>query len=108
VGVWHIWAAATPENVQPVIDIVKDNVRVARATVLEEADLDEAKAYIRGTSRLGLESSISQAQRLADGVVLGRYESLDEYLGRVQAVSAEDVRTVARKYLAEGRHVRLV
>jgi predicted Zn-dependent peptidase len=99
VGVWQIWAAATPENVQPVIDIVKDNVRVVRSTVLEEADLDEAKAYIRGTSRLGLESSISQAQRLADGVVLGRYESLDEYLGRVQAVSAEDVRTVARKYL---------
>jgi predicted Zn-dependent peptidase len=99
VGVWQIWAAATPENIQPVIDIVKDNVRVLRSTQIEEADLEEAKAYIRGSSRLGLESSISQAQRLADGVVLGRYEPLEEYLSRIQAVTANEVGAVARKYL---------
>jgi predicted Zn-dependent peptidase len=99
VGVWQIWAGAGPENIQPLIDIVKDQVRVLRSTPLGEAELDEAKAYIRGSSRLGLESNISQAQRLADGVALGRYEPLEQYLSRVQAITAEDVRAVARKYL---------
>jgi predicted Zn-dependent peptidase len=61
--------------------------------------LQEAKNYIRGTSRLGLESSISQAQRLADGLALGRYEPLDTYLDRIAAISAEDVQMIANKYL---------
>jgi predicted Zn-dependent peptidase len=75
VGVWQIWAGAAPEDIQPLIDIVKDQVRVLRTTPLAETELDEAKAYIRGSSRLGLESNISQAQRLADGVALGRAKS---------------------------------
>ena len=70
-----------------------------RTAPLPESDLDEAKAYIRGASRIGLESSSSQAQRLSDGVVLGRYEPLEAYLSRIQAVSAEEVRSVAEKYL---------
>ena len=61
--------------------------------------IDEAKAYIRGSSHLGLESSISQAQRYSDGVVLGRFESLHHYLERIQALTAEDVLAVANKYL---------
>lgn len=99
VGVWQIWATTAPSNVQPVIDIVKDHLHSMRTTLLGEADLDEAKAYIRGSSRLGLESSSSQSQRLADGVALGRYEPLETYLRRIQAISAADVQAVANKYL---------
>lgn len=99
VGVWEVWAATAPEHVPAVIDVVKEHVRRARSEPLTDAELQEAKAYIRGSSRLGLESSIAQAQRLADGYALGRYESLDHYLDRIMAVTAEEVQTVANRYL---------
>jgi predicted Zn-dependent peptidase len=103
VGVWQIWAAAPPDNVQPLIEIVKSQVRELRVTPIAEDTLVEARAYIRGSSRLGLEANISQAQRLADGLVLGRYETLDHYLERIQAVSATDVLEVAATYLDPDR-----
>jgi predicted Zn-dependent peptidase len=78
-----------------------------RTEPLDQASLDEAKAYIRGSSRLGLESSINQAQRYSDGVVLGRFESLDHYLERIQALTADDVLAVANKYL-DPRRMTLV
>jgi zinc protease len=103
VGVWEVWATARPDNVQPVMDVVKGQVGQFRSVPLGAADLAEAKAYIRGSARLGLEASISQAQRLADGVALGRYESVDHYIDRIQAVTAEEVEAVANKYLDPDR-----
>ena len=108
VGVWEVWATTRPEQVPEVVDIVKDQVRTMRTTPLDQASLDEAKAYIRGSSRLGLESSISQAQRLSDGVVLGRFESLDHYIERIMAITAEDVQAVANKYLDPDRMTLVV
>jgi predicted Zn-dependent peptidase len=99
VGVWEVWATSPPENAQPVMDIVRAQVKSLRAAPIGEEDLEEAKAYIRGSSRLGLESSSSQAQRLADGVAIGRYEPLETYLSRIMAISAAEVQAVANKYL---------
>jgi predicted Zn-dependent peptidase len=99
VGVWEVWASTAPENVDDVLDVVKDDLRAFRTGSIDQQAIDDAKAYIRGSSRLGLESSINQAQRLADGVVLGRYEPLDDYIDRILAVSAADIQAVANKYL---------
>ena len=99
VGVWEVWAATSTENVEPVMDVVREKLRVLRSDPVQQSDLDEAKAYIRGSSKLAQESSISQAQRLADGVVLGRYEPLDRYIERIEAVTAADIQTIANKYL---------
>jgi predicted Zn-dependent peptidase len=107
VGVWEVWATTTPDRVASVVDVVKSQVERMRTEPLDQASLDEAKAYIRGSSRLGLESSINQAQRYSDGVVLGRFESLDHYLERIQALTADDVLAVANKYL-DPRRMTLV
>jgi predicted Zn-dependent peptidase len=108
VGVWEVWASTTPDRVSSVIEVVKAQVQDLRARPLDQAAIDEAKAYIRGSSRLGLESSISQAQRYSDGVVLGRFEALDHYLERIQALTAEDVLAVANKYLDPDRMTLVV
>jgi zinc protease len=99
VGVWEVWATTTAEHVEPVIEVVRQDLAAFRATPLTDENLAEAKAYIRGTTLLALESSISQAQRFADGHALGRYESLEDYLARIQAISAADVQAIANKYL---------
>jgi predicted Zn-dependent peptidase len=98
-GVWQIWATTAPENIQPVIDVVTRDLRELRERPLDAETIQEAKNYIRGSSRLALESSISQAQRLSDGYVLERYEPLDHYIDRIMAVTPDEIRAVANKYL---------
>lgn len=99
VGVWEVWATTSPENVDPVIEIVRRDLRALREAPLDAAAIAEAKSYIRGSSRLALESSIAQAQRLADGYALDRYEALDQYVEQMMAVTADEIQAVARKYL---------
>jgi predicted Zn-dependent peptidase len=103
VGVWEVWSTTSPENIPQVQEIVLDQVRRLRAGPISQTDLDEARSYIRGSARLSQESSINQAQRLADGVAIDRYEPIDHYVERIMAVTAEEVQAVALKYLDPDR-----
>jgi zinc protease len=98
-GFWKVSAAAPADKIQPLLDIVREEIRQIRETPLADADLDKAKAYLRGSARLSLESSTGQAQRLADGAALGYYEPLEGYLERIMATTPADVHAVANKYL---------
>jgi predicted Zn-dependent peptidase len=103
VGVWEVWSTTAPENLPRVQQVVLDQVRRLRDGRISDTDLEEARSYIRGSARLSQESSISQAQRLADGVAIDRYEPIDHYVERIMAVTAEEVQAVALKYLDPDR-----
>ena len=99
VGIWQVWVALAPANVSRTSDVIRDELARLCEQPISEVSLAEAKAYIRGQTRLGLETNISQAQHLADGLSLGRYEPVEMYLHNIEAVSAGDVQRVAQQYL---------
>jgi predicted Zn-dependent peptidase len=108
VGTWLVAAATEPDNVDAAVEGILDEVRAVRDASLDAEDLENAKAYIRGSTRRGLERSIDQAQDLSTGIALGYYQPLDVYLAHIAAVTAEDVQRVARTYLDPDNYTLVV
>jgi predicted Zn-dependent peptidase len=103
VGVWGISVGARPADVDRVVEVAKGELWALRETPVGPEELDEAKAYLRGSRLLNRERSVDLAEELSDGEVLGTYEPLDLYLSRVDTVTAADVQRVARQYLDPDR-----
>ncbi|HEY7065677.1 MAG TPA: pitrilysin family protein [Chloroflexota bacterium] len=108
VGTWLVAAAAEPDNVDAAVDGILDEVRRVRDEPLAPEALEEAKAYVRGSTRRGLERSIDQAQDLSTGIALGYYQPPETYLAHIAAVTAADVQRVARAYLDPDNYTLVV
>ena len=99
VGAWLSSVSTSPENIEPIIELVVAEMKRIRSEPLSATELEDSKTYIEGRAVLGLQSSISFAQYLADREAIGVEPPLEEYLRRVSSVTAEDVQRVAQKYL---------
>jgi zinc protease len=99
VGVWGVGASMRDADVDAVLAGLKEELRILRDVPADPADLEEAKAFLRGSRLLNREESISLAEELSDGEVLGTYESTNTYIKRIMAVTADDIQRVARAYL---------
>jgi predicted Zn-dependent peptidase len=108
VSVWGVSAGLRPANVDPVVELIRTELRRLRDEPPGAEELAEALAYLRGTQQLARERSVDLAEELSEGEVLGTYESIDAYLARVEAVTAADVQRVARAYLDPDEHTLIV
>jgi predicted Zn-dependent peptidase len=99
VGVWAIGASSRDADVDTVVDAIKGQLRTLRESPPAAADLEEAKAYLRGQRLLNRERSVDLAEELSDGDVLGYYESTASYIAHIEAVTAADVQRVAQAHL---------
>jgi predicted Zn-dependent peptidase len=99
VGTWMVSAASEPDRADAAVAGILDEVRTVRDAPLDAAELENAIAYVRGSTRRGLERSIDQAQDLSTSIALGYYEPLDSYLVKIADVTTADVQRVARTYL---------
>jgi predicted Zn-dependent peptidase len=99
VGTFLIGAAAEPTNVEAAVEGILDEVRRVRTEPVTPEELDEAIAYIRGSTRRGVERSIDQAQYLSSGIALGTWQPVETYVDHIEAVTAADVQRVAQTYL---------
>jgi predicted Zn-dependent peptidase len=107
-GIWLASAGVDPENVDLVTDLILDEMRRLRDEPLTAEELEEAKSYMEGRSVLGLETNLGQARRFSSQEALGVREPIAEYLQRIQAVTADDVRRVARRFLDLENYTRVV
>jgi predicted Zn-dependent peptidase len=99
IGVFQIAATAPPAAVQVVIDRIGVHLRRLADEPLSDEDLEDAKLSIAGSLELRQESVAGLAQELSDGVAMGYYMPIDQYVAHIQAVTAADVQRVAAKYL---------
>ena len=68
-------------------------------------ELDQAKSYALGVHAIRQQSGGAVLAEMVDAFLFGRLAELEEFDARVRAVSAEQMRQVAREYFDESRRV---
>src|SRR5262249_13671230 len=91
-GVIAVDAGCATEKLDEVVDLTVAELRGLREQAVEAAELQRAKDQLKGSLMLSLESTLSRVTQLASQqIYFGRQFSLDEILGGIEAVSADDV-----------------
>ena len=103
-GITGVYVGTQAETADQAADVVMAEYARLASEGLPAEELAGGKQQLKGQIMLSLESPMSRMHRLA-GVELtrDRYRRLDEILGEIDAVSAEDVRGVAAEFFAPDR-----
>jgi predicted Zn-dependent peptidase len=99
-GLFGVYAGCLPKKVDDVLDLCRAELqRVCNRGVTVE-ELDRGKGQLRGSLVLGMEDTSSRMNRIGKSeLVYGEMLSLDEVLGRIEAVTLDDVQAVASELL---------
>jgi predicted Zn-dependent peptidase len=101
-GLFGIYAGTSPENVQPCIDVIAEQLAALRDIEIGEDELHLAKEHIKGNLTLSLESTSSRMIRLGrNEFALGRQVAPEEIEERIDAVTADEIVGLARELFAE-------
>jgi predicted Zn-dependent peptidase len=96
-GLVAIYAGTNPENVSAVLELIKEEIDILLDKGMSEEELDRAKGHIKGNLVLSLEDSGSRMTRLGKAEICqGEILSLDELLQRIDVISTDDVRKLAK------------
>jgi predicted Zn-dependent peptidase len=108
-GLFGVYAGCAPGKVDEVLDLTRAELaRVAAAGVTDE-EIARGKGMVKGSYVLGLEDTGSRMSRLAKSELLyGELMPVDELLGRVDAVTADEVNTIAADMLAQPMSLAVV
>ncbi len=98
-GVFSIFAATSPANLNETIDLTIDEIRKIKKFGVTEMELRLAKDQAHAAILLGLEDSAARAANLAQQeITFGKIISLDETLACIEAVRAEEIAQLAGEF----------
>ena len=101
-GLFAVYAGTSPENVRECVSVVGEQFAALRDARVGEGELRLAKEHIKGSLTLSLESTSSRMIRLGRSEFsLGRQLTTEEIEQNVEAVTAEQVQTLAQELLSE-------
>ena len=106
----HAWAEKYPDTgyfvaqagvehgkLQKTVETILTEFKKIKRTKVSAAELAKAKAHLKGTMTLALESSDAVAENAASSLInLGKIRTLEEALEGIDAVTSHDVTRVAR------------
>jgi predicted Zn-dependent peptidase len=99
-GLFGVYAGCAPSRVREVLELCREQLALAAEHGLTEDELQRSKGQMRGSLVLGLEDTGSRMSRLGKGeLVYEQQLSVDDVLARIDAVTLDDVRDVARDIL---------
>jgi len=98
---------ATPAEGQTVFDLefaLKEEIYTLKSELISEQELQRVKAQVLANSVYEKDSNFYQAMQLGmlETVGIG-WQKVDEYVDKINQITAEQVRDVARKYLLEDK-----
>jgi len=98
-GIFSIYAATSPEKVSEVIDLSIEEMRKMKREGVSIEELNLAKEQTVASVLLGLEDSSVRAANLAQmEITHGRQISVEETLQKLEDVTLEAVREIAREF----------
>lgn len=99
-GCFGVYAGTSPDKLRQVVTSTMEEIRRIKQDRVEDSELVRAKANLKGSIVLGLESSSSRMSNLArQDIFFGSFTDVDEAIARVEAVTADEVRDFADRYL---------
>ncbi|MBW1989720.1 MAG: insulinase family protein [Deltaproteobacteria bacterium] len=99
-GMLGVYAAVHPDCLEETLEVVQTQLSRLKKETLTDEELSGAKEYLKGSVYLSAESTDSQMLRLAQNeVYFGRYIPLAEAAGRIEEVTASQVRDLAEELL---------
>ncbi len=101
-GVFGTYIGTDPEREEQAVKLLKQELSLLREEKVAADELERTKNQLKGSLLLGLESTSSRMNRLANmEIYLGRYYSLDEVVEGIEQVSAEEMQTLAQNLFEE-------
>jgi predicted Zn-dependent peptidase len=102
-GSFTIYAGCANEAVGEVVDLVVEELKTVKQSVVPAAELQRAKDHLKGSLMLSLENTASRMSHIArQEIYFKRQVGLDETLAGVEAVTADDVQRVAAELFSPG------
>jgi predicted Zn-dependent peptidase len=97
-GTLGVYAAVAPENLVRALELCVGELRDLRDNPLDEEELALSREQIKVGVLMALESTSNRMSRLAKSMIYhGRIVPVDEIIAAVDAVTAEDVQSLAQE-----------
>src|SRR5690606_15623603 len=103
IGVFAVSAEANPQDVPGAVDATWGAIEALRTHGAEEAELERAKSLLEARFLRRLETMEGQANLLAEWQALGNWRLAGTYLDRLLAVTGDELRRAACRWLAPDR-----
>jgi predicted Zn-dependent peptidase len=98
-GCLAVYAGTSKESAQKVVQSVLKEFRELKDAPVTSEELTRAKAQLKGSLMLSLESSMARMSNLArQEMYYDRFYGMNEITERIEAVTVEDVQKVAREF----------
>ena len=95
-GYEAVYAACAPKNLRRVLDLTLAEMREIKNAGVTAQELAASKLHLKGSILLSLESTISRMSGIArQEYYFGRQYSADEIIEHIDAVTLEDIQSVA-------------
>jgi predicted Zn-dependent peptidase len=108
-GMFGVYAGCQPGKTDEVLSLIVTELDAAAQGELSAAEIERGKGQMRGATVLGLEDAGSRMTRIGKSeVAYGDIIGLDEVLGRIDAVTVDDVAAVAAELLGRPRCLTIV
>ncbi|HTZ49825.1 MAG TPA: pitrilysin family protein [Verrucomicrobiae bacterium] len=103
-GMLSVYAGTAKETIDQVLDLTIAEFRAMKESPVTEEELRRAKNHLKGSLMLSLESTSSRMSNLArQELYFHRFSSLDEILSSIEAVTREEVQTLAQDFFQPQR-----
>jgi predicted Zn-dependent peptidase len=108
-GLVGVSVGCLPNKLDEVLSTVRAELAKVASDGITEEELERGKGQLRGGLVLGLEDSGSRMSRLGKAeLVYDELLSLDDVIGRIEAVTREDVRAIAAELFTQPEILAIV
>jgi predicted Zn-dependent peptidase len=104
-----VYFSTNQQQYARVIDIVFKEFEKIKYSLVKDKELKKVKEYLKGGVLLSMESTTNRMMRIANSILYyNRVIPVEEYLDRIDKITAEDVQKCANELLHESKLVKVI